>query len=236
MKNGTSEGGGEYYDQESSSCKLCAVGMYRESWDILVQQSYDVAEQSTADIERCDCIESNGQETVIHKGKEHNMRTMDNGEPQWLPANHGAKECKPHDMDTAPSCVPPELEKNKWCSSPWCFVDKKTCNLSDITQSMYFPNTELYYSYTTCGAKDLFSTSGAALAVKISNNIPRSCFSCSAKTGYQDEMVRLAVHFTPGLPCRVFLSRIRPLTLRPPNHSNKSTEQIVGWLHFDCAL
>ena len=44
-----------------------------------------------------------------------------------------------------------------WCSDSWCYVDRATCNLP-ATSSSYFPGTELYYSYSTCGSTNTFLT------------------------------------------------------------------------------
>jgi hypothetical protein len=66
--------------------------------------------------------------------------------------------CAAHDLsydycagDSAPS----------WCRQEWCYV-KKSCAMDDITQSFYFAPVELFYSYSTCGGKDAFSSSQCA--------------------------------------------------------------------------
>jgi hypothetical protein len=77
--------------------------------------------------------------------------------------------CTPH-----PAPPPPHSIKNKDCYeqngdiiSPvpsacfglFCYVDPNHCNGVPLgaLRSLQFPDTELYYSYTTCGNKDVYS-------------------------------------------------------------------------------
>ena len=44
-----------------------------------------------------------------------------------------------------------------WCADSWCFVDEKNCNIKHAV-SAYFPGSELYFSYGTCGKESTFGT------------------------------------------------------------------------------
>jgi hypothetical protein len=48
-----------------------------------------------------------------------------------------------------------ELKKDAptWCTEAWCYVDPLNCKgpaASDVTPSMFFPETNLHYNYATC--------------------------------------------------------------------------------------
>jgi len=67
-----------------------------------------------------------------------------------------ATHCASWDADHSPSCAvesPPD-----WCAQKWCIVDADKCrgNL-DAEESSYYPG--LYFSYTTCGAQDVWTGS-----------------------------------------------------------------------------
>merc|ERR1719163_280762 len=48
-----------------------------------------------------------------------------------------------------------------WCADPWCYIDLCSCDLSDPTNSNYFP-AELHYSYATCEAANRYTETESA--------------------------------------------------------------------------
>merc|ERR1719240_2608986 len=44
----------------------------------------------------------------------------------------------------------PKKDAPSWCLDSWCYVDAATCNAGDVTPTMFFPGTDLAYSYNTC--------------------------------------------------------------------------------------
>ncbi|CAJ1422476.1 unnamed protein product [Effrenium voratum] len=77
------------------------------------------------------------------------------------PANYGNLECKAHDENLAPFCKgssPPA-----WCTQKWCYVDSSNCQGVVPYKSVLFANSDVYYSYNTCGESNEFKAwSGAA--------------------------------------------------------------------------
>ncbi|CAJ1441526.1 unnamed protein product [Effrenium voratum] len=71
------------------------------------------------------------------------------------PANYGNLECKArvaHDENLAP-----------FCKGKWCYVDSSNCQGVVPYKSVLFANSDVYYSYNTCGESNEFKAwSGAA--------------------------------------------------------------------------
>lgn len=79
-----------------------------------------------------------------------------------FPASYGA-QCAAHDKTSHPDCKganPPE-----WCDKAWCFIDPCDCQQEEppkvtagwLGSTVNFQGKTLYYSYTSCGAEDLFT-------------------------------------------------------------------------------
>lgn len=79
-----------------------------------------------------------------------------------FPASYGA-QCAAHDQTLHPDCKgadPPE-----WCGKAWCWIDPCSCKQQEppkvtagwMGPTVNFQGKTLYYSYTTCGAEDLFT-------------------------------------------------------------------------------
>lgn len=72
------------------------------------------------------------------------------------PPSYGT-ECGAHNINLEPFCNDPN-NQHQFCSSHFCFIDPAKCKFSKnntYSQSTIFPN--LFYSYTTCGAKDTWN-------------------------------------------------------------------------------
>mmetsp|Transcript_82387 Transcript_82387/g.214666 ORF Transcript_82387/g.214666 Transcript_82387/m.214666 type:complete len:533 (+) Transcript_82387:25-1623(+) len=80
------------------------------------------------------------------------------------PADLGGS-CDAWDDGVNPSCVGNETAA--WCKEKWCYVDPRKCEI-DVPPKMPPPNTSyqpgaryqnlpLYYSYSTCGSKDMWA-------------------------------------------------------------------------------
>lgn len=106
--------------------------------------------------ENCRCIGIDKFEGTI----EANL----DGKKMPFPASYGAK-CAAHEKDLHPDCLgdkPPE-----WCDKSWCWIDPCSCQQLEppkvtagwIGDTVKFQGKTLYYSYTTCGAEDLFTES-----------------------------------------------------------------------------
>mmetsp|Transcript_29750 Transcript_29750/g.68499 ORF Transcript_29750/g.68499 Transcript_29750/m.68499 type:complete len:419 (+) Transcript_29750:105-1361(+) len=81
------------------------------------------------------------------------------------PADMGAR-CEAWDNGRHPtSCMDGQEPGpgNEWCAQPWCYVDACKCDLPTLPKvSTYLPEASyigkpLYFSYSTCGGKDLWS-------------------------------------------------------------------------------
>lgn len=81
--------------------------------------------------------------------------------------------CATHDVNRGPFCN--GKNRPEFCGEPFCYVDHEKCKLSgksSFVQSKFFPH--LYFSYSTCGATDMFeeffavnSLSGQTLRVGV---------------------------------------------------------------------
>jgi hypothetical protein len=101
--------------------------------------------------------------------------------PGMYPANYG-EACTKQTEPGAKSCfnqnMTPPVEMAQgvragWCDDAWCYVDVCACDDPDATQSFYFPDVSLFYSYSTCGATDAY-TSG------VKNVVPGNEEKCGA--------------------------------------------------------
>ena len=79
-----------------------------------------------------------------------------------VPLNYGASECRAWDNSTVnPSCLAPDgsvLDNGapQWCSSRWCYVNASDCQ-RPMDPSDLFVDSELSYSYETCGNLNEYS-------------------------------------------------------------------------------
>mmetsp|Transcript_26462 Transcript_26462/g.52123 ORF Transcript_26462/g.52123 Transcript_26462/m.52123 type:complete len:325 (+) Transcript_26462:32-1006(+) len=65
-------------------------------------------------------------------------------DPVWL---------QPHCGDAQGNALP---DAPAWCEEQWCYVDRDNCDLPLKFKSGLFPDSELYYSYQTCGSQGTF--------------------------------------------------------------------------------
>jgi len=65
----------------------------------------------------------------------------------YYPLGYGLHACRAHDAGLLPYCVGANAT---WCEALWCFADANSCD--DTMPSVYFPHTELAYSFVLCGA------------------------------------------------------------------------------------
>ena len=77
-----------------------------------------------------------------------------NGEGTCFPVTYGSEVCAPHDLDVHPGCRgenPPDF-----CHDSFCFVDPEKCKLSPAIFGLsdLFPESKLYYSYSTCNSSE----------------------------------------------------------------------------------
>jgi len=49
----------------------------------------------------------------------------------------------------------------EWCFKVWCYVDECNCADKDAAESTYFTGTKMFYSYATCGNKDIYTSDEA---------------------------------------------------------------------------
>jgi len=106
---------------------------------------------------RCPCIgfDNIDGETIV---------THDDGVQSTYPADLGAR-CEAWDDGRHPSCKEgkePGLG-NGWCAQSWCYVDACNCDLPVLPMlSEYVPDARyrgrpVFYSYATCGGKNLWA-------------------------------------------------------------------------------
>ena len=62
--------------------------------------------------------------------------------------------CRAHDINGShyPQCL--SAEPPKWCDDHWCYVDRSNCDVTNEISAS--EGAEKYWSYTTCGYRDLF--------------------------------------------------------------------------------
>merc|ERR1712110_1113311 len=72
---------------------------------------------------------------------------------KWL--EPGSPKCYNHNV--TPKVELHENDQAGWCKDPWCYVEACVCDAADATQSYYFPDITLQYSYSTCGSTDKYT-------------------------------------------------------------------------------
>mmetsp|Transcript_10515 Transcript_10515/g.25492 ORF Transcript_10515/g.25492 Transcript_10515/m.25492 type:complete len:167 (+) Transcript_10515:30-530(+) len=77
------------------------------------------------------------------------------------PTTYGADGCKAHEMTLPPSCGDesgaPLADAPEWCGEMWCYVDPEDCDgVDDASESNYFPDSGVHYSYRTCGGDETY--------------------------------------------------------------------------------
>jgi len=106
---------------------------------------------------RCPCI---GFDRV----EGETMVTFTNGTEVAYPADLGAR-CEAWDDDRNPSCKEggePGIGKG-FCAQTWCYVDACNCDIPTMPKvASYVPDARfqgkpVFYSYTTCGSKDMWA-------------------------------------------------------------------------------
>jgi len=80
-----------------------------------------------------------------------------------FPSNYGA-HCATWDSQDNPECNVKGSDAPDWCANKWCYVDPCTCKgteempkPSDYLKGAEYQGVGLFYSYSTCGAKDSYS-------------------------------------------------------------------------------
>ena len=64
--------------------------------------------------------------------------------------------CKQHDVDLGPYCLEENANMPEWCWERFCYIDPTDCNLPLKYKSGYFPQSDIYYSFQTCGVNGTF--------------------------------------------------------------------------------
>lgn len=107
--------------------------------------------------ENCKCV---GIE-----GLDGSVEAKPNGKLMEFPAEYGST-CKAWEENLHPDCKGDGVgEKPKWCDKAWCWVDPCSCTQAEppkvtsnwLGHDVRFQGKIMYYSYTTCGAQDLFT-------------------------------------------------------------------------------
>jgi len=105
---------------------------------------------------RCPCIgfDNLQGETMVQLWHDGKMKDVS------FPADLGAR-CEAWDADTAPACR--DGEEAGYCSQKWCYVDPCKCDI-DVLPKVSVYNSEatyrgkpIFFSYATCGGKDMFT-------------------------------------------------------------------------------
>jgi len=136
------------------------------------KSSQDPAEEPHYGSPKCPCVGLDnipGSTDVTINGTEMNY-----------PADLGA-HCGQWSVDRNKACK--GENQPPWCSQAWCYVDPCKCDLdvqpkhSLLLPDALFKGKPIYYSYTTCGAKDLYT----ALENKDSCSMQDSEEKCTAR-------------------------------------------------------
>jgi len=97
----------------------------------------------------CPCLTSHGNALDSYLDAEGDLYY----DGHLYPSDYGLS-CKDHDADLAPFC---NTDDNpEFCSEQFCYVDPDDCSYPLVYLSGYFPDSNLYYSYQTCGANGTF--------------------------------------------------------------------------------
>ena len=130
------------------------------------EQNSQDGESSKVDEGTCECISDNGIKQTKRNGQNVIIYTDASGAQHSYPSAYGTS-CIGWDELLPPFCGKdgnPLPDQPSWCSQPWCYVDPDKCKKSDVEETAFFgEGTNLWYSYSTCNAEDLFS--GTELSV-----------------------------------------------------------------------
>eukprot|EP01052_Picozoa_sp_SAG31_P038804 SAG31_NODE_5255_length_2647_cov_1.946625_2_plen_670_part_01 len=84
------------------------------------------------------------------------------GSTYAYPFDYGLGSCTGWDEALPPHCADANgtalPSAPSWCQEHWCWVDGATCEQADVTASSHFPKVDAFYSYSTCGSTNTFST------------------------------------------------------------------------------
>jgi len=105
--------------------------------------------------ENCRCIGIDKFEGSIEAN-------LGDGKKHLFPASYGAT-CQAHESTLHPDCKGDKAPE--WCDKAWCWVDPCSCQQEEppkvtagwMGDTVNFQGKTLYYSYTGCGSKDLFT-------------------------------------------------------------------------------
>lgn len=92
-----------------------------------------------------------------------------NGESITYPGDTGSS-CAAWDNASHPDCSANSSSKPDWCGKQWCYVDPCSCGMdvppkiATYTDGAMFQGRKLYYSYSTCGATDSWTSGNNAAA------------------------------------------------------------------------
>jgi uncharacterized protein YegL len=102
----------------------------------------------------------------LENGKLKMQFAGQNSNVYYYGLQYGSFECKAWDATEQPYCANADgTLKNyapQWCSQKWCYVNKNDCTLPMVYKSSYFPDEDLWYSYSTCGSQNTFSSWASA--------------------------------------------------------------------------
>ena len=117
--------------------------------------------------EGCSCINT----TSVLASLEDRKCTTANGLPgvyltlggSCVTYDYGSSACLRHDLIHDPICQRDDLSSAvvvpPYCFQSWCYVDGKSCKKNseeDVFKSDYFPQHDVFYSYSTCNSTNYF--------------------------------------------------------------------------------
>jgi len=113
----------------------------------------------------CTCID-NSQEEVSCPSSYEIGTCIDAevlpGQFALYPSTYG-ESCAVHPEPASLQCSDdqghplPKFQRASWCDQPWCYVDPCTCSQADVSSDIYFPSSDLWYSYSNCNGVDTFT-------------------------------------------------------------------------------
>ena len=112
------------------------------------------------------------------------------GKSYTLPDSYGSGSCMAHDEGLEPYCA--GTKPPSWCQRQWCYVDKSNCAHS-YTRSVFFPSSEIYFSYESCGSTNTFSqvTDSSIELYEIVDRI--EAFTCATKLQLEQQLTGWAL-------------------------------------------
>ena len=112
------------------------------------------------------------------------------GKSYNLPDSYGSGTCAAHDDGLEPYCA--DTKPPSWCQRQWCYVDSSDCAHS-YTRSVFFPDSDIYFSYESCGSTNTFSQVSDS-SIQLYEIVDRiEAYTCATKLQLEQQLTAWAL-------------------------------------------